>query len=77
MCKISENGEKCLPTSRESPRAMYARQRNGLRFRFASLPARLAVVRQWQPQSVTAQRAGLGAWPVAFHAEPSQTLLCS
>ena len=45
MCKNSENGAK-LPTSRKYPRATHAGVRNGLRFQFASSPARWPVVRQ-------------------------------
>jgi len=48
-----------------------ASQHNGLRSQFASSPA------HWAADSGTGQsRAGLGAWPVAFHAGASQTLLC-
>jgi len=32
---------------------------------------------QWYDSGKGQSRAGLGAWPVAFDGEPSQTLLCS
>ena len=42
----------------------------------ASLRARLGAGR-WYDSGTGQSRAGLGAWPVAFDAGPSQTVLCS
>jgi len=42
----------------------------------ASLQARLRAG-WWYDSGTDQSRAGLGAWPVAFGAEPYQTLLCS
>jgi len=63
MCKILENGAK-LPTSRRSPRTTQAGVRNGCR-----LSSRLCY-----DSGMCQSGAGLGAWPVAFHAGPSQML---
>ena len=66
VCKISENGAK-LPTSRRSPRAGSA---------MACGPSSRARMRagRWYDSGTGQSRAGLGAWPVAFHAGPSQSL---
>ena len=72
MCKNAENGAK-LPTSRKSPRATHAGVRNGLRG--STSRARLSAGR-WYDSGTGQSRAGLGAWPVAFDAGLSQTLLC-
>jgi len=71
MCKNLENGAK-LPTSKKSPRATHAGVRNGLRIDFAGSPKRWPVVRRRHGPIAR----GPGAWPVAFDAGPSQTLLC-
>jgi len=67
MCNNWENSAKWL-ILRKSARATSAGLRNGLRS--ARKPAR------W-PTSARANHARAGAWPVAFDAGPSQTLLCS
>jgi len=42
----------------------------------ASSPARLRAGR-WYDSGTGQSRASLGAWPIAFDAGPSQSLLCS
>ena len=72
MCKNWENGAK-WPTLRKSTRTTSAGVRNCLRVRQLD---RLRAGR-WYDSGTGQSRAGLGAWPVAFDAGPSQTLSCS
>ena len=72
MCNNYENSAK-WPILRKSAWAMSAGVRNGLQSEFARSPVRWPVVLQQHGKS----HAGLGAWPVAFDAGLSQTLLCS